>query len=94
MRPVIRAVLSAWMGVLSAVALAACGPLPPPVEPNETSDCDMTALAKLQSRFAAQLLLRCSAFESLDDCPEPVQSQVEEEFSHEFDAWINCPRPE
>lgn len=77
------------------VLLSACGASSQPAESplSGPPGCDEVQYAKLVSGEAAELILACSAFASLDDCPSNSKQPIIDKYEKKFEEW-KCENPE
>lgn len=52
--------------------------------------CDQNAYTALLSSEIAQLVLACSQFQSLDDCPQTTKQPIQDAFKKKFEDWGKC----
>lgn len=59
-------------------------------EANYPEGCRDADLAALTAKHTQELVLACSEYDSLEDCPSEYQEQINKAFEEKYAAWRDC----
>lgn len=85
------ALMKSTLAALLLIVAGCTGSSQPPESPlSGPPGCDEKAYAALVGSEVAELVLACSQFKSLDDCPTVTKKPIQDKYQEKFDKWRGC----